>query len=156
MFHLCSSRLGAWAVKLSLSSSCQPLFLSLTWPTPVKCVLRLLQQNVFMSPRCVPAQPVVNLAQISWQGPRSVSTGACWLLVQLPDVSPAAAPPPAAPLPHPCGSSGPSGSSLGCLLSITSAPHSAGAWLQGFTPHFRSSQLSCRFLPRLGFGLCFP
>lgn len=61
----------------------------------------------------------------------------CWLLVQLPDVSAAAAPPAASSSPSSLRLLQPSGSSLGCWLSITSALHSAGAWLQGFTPHFR-------------------
>lgn len=145
-----------WAMKLSLSSSCQPLFLTLTWPTPVS----VLKQNIFMSTHCISAQTKVNLAQTTWQGPHGVSKHPGALAA-----GPAAGrlscrAPPAAPLPRPCGCSGPSGSSLGCSLSITSALCSAGPWLQGFTPHFKSSQLSCRFhgsfLTRPGFDVCFP
>lgn len=124
-----------------------------------KCVLGLLKQNIFMPTHCVPAQTEVNLAQVTWQGPHGVSKhpGALAAGSAAGRLSCRA---PAAPLPHPCGRSGPSGSSLGCSLSITSALRSAGAWLQGFTPHFKSSQLSCGFQggfpTRPGFDVCFP
>lgn len=125
-----------------------------------KCVLRRLKQNMFMSTCCVPAQTKVNLAQMTWQGLHGVSKqpGALAAVPAAGRLSCRA--PPAAPLPHPCGCSGPSGSFLGSSLSITSALCSAGAWLQGFTPHFKSSQLSCSFhggFPmRQGFDVCFP
>ena len=125
-----------------------------------KCTLRLVKQKIFMSTHCVPAQTGVNLSRMTWQGPRGVSKRPGRLAA-----GPAARrlsrrAPPAPPLPRPCGCSGPSGSSLGCSLSITSALRSAGARLQGFTLHFKSSQLSCGFhggFPtRPGFDVCFP
>lgn len=106
-------------MKLSLSSSFQPLFLTLTWPTPV-CAQAVTAE-------CFHVHSLRPCPALGEFGPSDLAVSA--LLLQLPDVSAAAAPP-AAPLPHPCGSSGPSGSSLGCSLSITSAPHPAGAWLQ--------------------------
>lgn len=125
-----------------------------------KCVLRLLKQSIFVSSHCIPAPTGVNLAQMTWQGLHGVSKHPGSLAA-----GPAAGclshhAPPAAPLPRPCGCSGPSGPSLGCSLSIASALRSAGAWLQGFTPHFKSSQLSCgfhgSFLMCPGFDVCFP
>lgn len=111
-----------------------------------KCVLRLLESRIFSCPLTVP-QTEVNLAQMRQQGCAVSASPQCQLPVQLLDVSSS-------------GCSGPSGSSLGCSLSIPSAPGSAAAWLQGFTPHFESSQLSCSFhggFPtRPGFDVCFP
>lgn len=124
-----------------------------------KRVLRLLMWNIFMPALRTPAQTEVNLAQMTWRGQTlSASTqgtgccSSCWM--SLPAHSSCSS------SPSSLGCSRPSGSSLGCSLSITSALRSAGAWLQGFTPHFKSSQLSCGFhrgfLLRPGFDECFP
>lgn len=138
-----------WAVKLSLSSSCQPLFLALTWPAPVSVCSGCCTECFHVpSLRPCPARGEF--------GPNDLAGAVqCQRRGGL-DAAPAAA--------SSCSSCSSSPSSLRLFralwllssLSITSALHSAGAWLQGFSPHFTSSQLSCSFPARLGFDLCFP